>query len=388
MANANHLEQKPTSNKNRARIGMFLGVVVLFSAIAFRVHALHQRAEAENPLKGDMDEAVGGLSEELKKTPSDKRLSLLLAHLQDSNAALRYAAIDPLGEYHNQGAADAIEHAYTDSASEVRKRSMEVLQKVDKERGFRLLVAGLKDEDTWIRESAVTQLGQFVRQYPQESRRAIPSLIAALEDKNGTVVPTLAMSVLRKLTGKPWKLTHATPPEKQRQMIANWQNWWKQKEGEYHISPEFTNIAPIRPTRTDPSPDFQVQDVEGKEVSLATQKGRITLLNFWGTWCPPCKVEVPDLEKLHRAYPTQNVDIIGIAVKEDNGANGLKRWCQAQGVTYRQALSTNAIQDAFGHIEEVPVSVLIDQKGRIRYRWEGERDFSTFQAAIERIIRE
>src|SRR5262249_27356219 len=151
---------------------------------------------------------------------------------------------------------------------------------------------------------------------------------------------------------------------------------------------EYADVPPIRPARSDPAPSFDLPDVEGRPVRLADQRGRLTLLNFWGTWCPPCQQEIPDLVRMDATYRAKGLDIVGIALSEKDGAAGLKRWCAAHGVTYRQALATHAVQEAFGDIHEVPVSVLIDAQGRIRYRWEGERDYATFQAAVERLLQE
>src|SRR5262249_50339730 len=160
--------------------------------------------------------------------------------------------------------------------------------------------------------------------------------------------------------------------------FQRWKDWWKREQGNYRIAPEFAAIAPIRPARADPAPDFELQDIDGRPISLQAQRSKVTLLNFWGTWCPPCQVEIPDLVKLDKGYRAHGLDILGIALSEDS-VEALRRWCTAHGVAYRQALSTAAIQDAYGHIEEVPVSVLIDRRGQIRYRWEGERDFATFR---------
>jgi len=98
-------------------------------------------------------------------------------------------------------------------------------------------------------------------------------------------------------------------------------------------------------------------------------------------------MEIPDLAALDQTYRSRGLDIVGVALSEDS-AEGLQQWCRAHNVFYRQALSTDAIQKSFGDIHEVPVSVLIDKQGQIRYRWEGERDLATFRAAVERLLQE
>jgi hypothetical protein len=92
------------------------------------------------------------------------------------------------------------------------------------------------------------------------------------------------------------------------------------------------------------------------------------------------------LVRVDRDFRSRGVDVIGIALSERDGANGLRKWCKAHGVAYRQALATEPVLQAFGDIHEVPISILIDQAGEIRNRWDGERDYATFRAAIERLL--
>ena len=89
------------------------------------------------------------------------------------------------------------------------------------------------------------------------------------------------------------------------------------------------------------------------------------------------------MKRLSTSFNRDKLEVIGIALSEQNGADGLRKWCSLHGVTYRQALATDAIREAFGHIDEVPVSILIDSEGKIVRRWEGERDFRTFNLAVK-----
>ena len=349
---------------------------------------LSHRAHDENPLHGDADTASAGLDDLLKKTPTEQRIPLLRKYLHDTNPGLRYAAVDALGDSAEPAVARDIEGAFTDSASIVRQRALESLPKIDRERGMLLLMIGLRDEDKWIQEAAISQISSGVMSKPPfVDKRAVPFLIQALDSPN-QIVSTLAMSPLRKLTGQHWKTKKGMTDAQRQGVIRQWKGWWKNEHGHYEIAPQFANIRPIRPSRTDPAPDFHISDIDGKDVNLKSQKGKVTLLNFWGTWCPPCQQEIPDLVQLDSLYRNRGLEIVGIALGEQDGADGLRIWCKAHGVEYRQALSTHAMQDAFGHIEEVPVSVLIDKQGRIRYRWEGERDLATFSSAVERLLLE
>jgi peroxiredoxin len=388
---------KPASSRT---VWLLIGLLLLILIVAFSppVARLRQRAGAGSSEAGaerhhgGSDAALGEVAEQLERTPAPQRVPLLLKHLDAPSPGLRYAAVDALGDERDSVAAEAIERAFTDSSSVVRQRALEVLPDVNASRGLRLLLAGLRDEDVWIRHAAATQLLLRAGRKPAivDRRAAVPVLVRALDDPD-PVVRTMATNTLRKLTGRPWYARQNAPEEQKRAVRQQWRNWWQNARQTWPDPPPALAAAatvPIRPSRTDPAPDFQLTDLDGRAIRRGDQRGRITLLNFWGTWCPPCRQEIPDLVKLDAAYRGRGVDLIGVAVAERQGADGLRRWCRAQKVSYRQALATDQILKAFDDIEAVPVSVLIDDRGRIRYRWEGERPFATFRAAVEHLLNE
>lgn len=367
-------------------LAVLVGILIMLIAVAL-LHPFARRKPAEDPLHGDSEEAAGAMPAALNTMPETARLPFLLQSAQNPSPGLRYAAVDALGSLHGPEVADAIEKAFTDSSSVVRQRAMEVLPQVDTERGLRLLLTGLHDEDDWIRSAAITQIGS--RAHRKDSgvdKRAIPMMLTALHDSNPANA-FLAAGVLPRLTGQNWKIKSSASEAERQALVTKWETWWQGAKAQFDVPPALADIAPIRPTRSDPAPDFQLRDTEGHTLSLSDQKGRVTLLNFWGTWCPPCQKELPDLIKLNETYRGQPFDIVGVALGEDSSAS-LKTWCQEHGVTYRQAMAQPDMLAAYGDIHEVPVSVLLDRAGRIRYRWEGERDFETFHAAVERLLRE
>lgn len=355
-----------------------LPVLLLLATVAggLFVYKHHrQSGSLTERLRGDSEESLTALDELQAQTPPQGRLPQLLRLSDDPAPGLRYAAIDALGARPEPSAADAAERAFSDSASTVRQRALEALPKMDKTRGLILLLTGLRDEDIWIREAAVGQLRLH------GDARAVPGLLSALDDPDPAVA-SLAMGALRKLTGQPFYAKIHAPDAEKRAAAAQWHQWWAASGT--RADPAFLP-APRPPLRADPAPDFFLRDIEGRPVSLADQKGKLTLLNFWGTWCPPCQTEIPDLVRLDAAYRARGLDIVGVAVGE-TGADALRVWCRTHGVTYRQVLAVESVQRAYGDVHEVPVSILIDRQGRIRRRWEGERDFGTFRAAVESLL--
>lgn len=380
-------QRPPARRSTRLLLGALLAAVSAFAV--FAVPRFWHGGDEAAHVHGGAEGALAELEQRLANTPPEEQLALLLEASRAPSPGTRYAAVDLLGERKEPRAADALENAFRDNASPVRQRVVEALPKVDAARGLRLLLAGLNDEDTWIREAAATQLGIRAGRKPVVvDRRAVPALVQSLDDPNPTV-RVMAGAALRKLTGNPWRARQSAPPDEQQAVRERWRRWWKTAATAYRsVPPELARPVRVRPGRADPAPDFRLPDVDGREISRSGQRGRVTLLNFWGTWCPPCQQEVPDLVKLDARYKGRNVDLIGIALSEKNGAAGLRKWTWAHGMRYRQALAVDAVLEAFDHVEEVPVSVLLDGNGQIRYRWEGERDFSTFRAAIDRLLAE
>ncbi len=364
--------------------GWLIPVLLFLVTAAFWMRWVHGRqAQAEE--EGDSEAVQTAMEAKVAHTAPVARLPMLLTAVQNPDPNVRLAALDPLVSTHSPQATEAVAAAFQDSASVVRERALELLPQLDKERGLRLLLAALGDEDRWIREAAITHLSSAPH-HSFADKRALPTLLHALDDSS-PVVQTLAVSTLRHLTGNDWRFASNAPPEVRQPVIAHWKNWWATAAKSANIPLEFNAIPPFAPTRLDPAPDFSLRDTAGKSIRLYEEHGKVVLVNFWGTWCPQCRLESPDLARLDAEYRGKGVEIIGVAQGESGGSEGLRKYCAEHGLLFRQALSTEDILRDYGHIHEVPVSVLIDAKGRICNRWEGERDYGTFRAAIEHALK-
>lgn len=393
------------------------GFAAIVAVLAVRLR-LPAEANPRDALHGDADSASAALDTKLAGMPNGFRYSYLLKAADDESPGLRYSAVDALGDYPSPQTAVVLERAYRDSASIVRERALERLPEIDRERGLRLLLAALRDEDSWVRDAAISQFASNTKRLPSRGvaslrprispghqipvtappaapkpprpplagRRIVPMLMRVLDDTDA-YVPLRAVFLLHDITGQGEMYKTLEGPERKHQVIASWKSWWAKEQAKWPVQPDLADVPPLRPTRADAAPEMQVRDVTGQRLHLSRQRGRVTLLNFWGTWCPPCRQETPDLERLHQDYHGRGLDVVGVAVGEQ-GEESLRKWCAQHNLTYRQALATSQAQSDFGDIEEVPVSLLIDKRGFIRYRWDGERDYNTFQAAVERLINE
>lgn len=131
--------------------------------------------------------------------------------------------------------------------------------------------------------------------------------------------------------------------------------------------------------------NFTLKDMNGADVSLASFAGKPLLINFYATWCGPCRVEMPDLVKLQAAHP-QDLSVVGLLFLDSNVA-GVPAMAKAFGITYPllDANNRDDIDGAFGPIDGLPRSVLITKDGKIAAIFDGATSFERFQKALEQI---
>jgi cytochrome c biogenesis protein CcmG, thiol:disulfide interchange protein DsbE len=134
---------------------------------------------------------------------------------------------------------------------------------------------------------------------------------------------------------------------------------------------------------TGAAPAFTLTDLSGKQVSLADFRGKVVVLDFWATWCPPCKKEIPDFIELQKQYGSRGVQILGIALDQPDKVS---EFVQQNGVNYPILLGNDAITAKYGGIDGIPTTFVIDKQGRIVNRFEGFRPKSTFEGEIKKLL--
>lgn len=114
-----------------------------------------------------------------------------------------------------------------------------------------------------------------------------------------------------------------------------------------------------------PAPAFQLNSNTGKPLALADFRGQIVLLNFWASWCGPCRQEMPILEQLSRQYHGKGVTLLGINVEPDSAA--AVDWLKATPVTFPILFDTDSKVSSLYEVAGMPNTVIIDRKGQVRY---------------------
>jgi thiol-disulfide isomerase/thioredoxin len=128
--------------------------------------------------------------------------------------------------------------------------------------------------------------------------------------------------------------------------------------------------------------DFALTDLSGKTVRLSDFKGKIVLLDFWATWCAPCRKEIPDLIQLQRQYASRGFTVLGIALDEE-GAAVVKPLAQKLIINYPVVIGNTQVAAAYGGIQAVPTTLLIGRDGGILKTYLGAREKSEFQSDIQ-----
>ena len=112
------------------------------------------------------------------------------------------------------------------------------------------------------------------------------------------------------------------------------------------------------------APQFKLKDLNGRTVRLSDYRGKVVLINFWATWCPPCRAEMPDLIRLQREHARQGLQIIGITYPPENRTR-VRRFARSLKVNYPIVLGSRQLKARFSSEEALPLTVVIDREGKV-----------------------
>ena len=168
---------------------------------------------------------------------------------------------------------------------------------------------------------------------------------------------------------------------------AGWANWkYRQQAAERALASaakgelvaDASGNAPqyVSPLKGKPAPDFTLQDLSGKKVSLADFKGKAVLINFWATWCGPCKVETPWLVELRNQYAAKGFEVLGISAEGDDLQPGDKegwakdkaaiaKFVKEEKMPYPVLIDGDSISKPYGGIDAMPTSFYVDRSGNV-----------------------
>jgi thiol-disulfide isomerase/thioredoxin len=135
---------------------------------------------------------------------------------------------------------------------------------------------------------------------------------------------------------------------------------------------------------SDLAPDFVLTDTQGNQVKLSDYRGKVVILDFWATWCPPCRKGIPDLIDLKKIYKDR-LAIIGISLDTDS-KNDVVPFMKEYGINYKVVYGDNDVVQKYGNIQAIPTSFIIDQKGNIVTSFVGLQRIETYKGYLNNLI--
>ncbi len=132
--------------------------------------------------------------------------------------------------------------------------------------------------------------------------------------------------------------------------------------------------------------DFALKTLDGKTVKLSDYKGKIVIIDFWATWCPPCRKGIPDLVEIQKQYKDKVV-VIGISLDQQNTIKDLEPFIKQYGINYPVVLGDQKVVMDYGNIQAIPTSFIIDQAGNIVDTHVGLVPKSTYTSKIDQLLK-
>lgn len=134
------------------------------------------------------------------------------------------------------------------------------------------------------------------------------------------------------------------------------------------------------------APDFSLKRArDGKEVKLSDYKGKVRIVDFWATWCPPCKAEIPDFISLQKQYQKQGLEVIGVSV-DRGGPDVVNQFAKEHGINYTSLMASEEAVAAYGGIRGIPTTFVIDRQGNIVKKYVGQVSKDQFEKEIKALL--
>ena len=144
-------------------------------------------------------------------------------------------------------------------------------------------------------------------------------------------------------------------------------------------------IALIQNHDRKPAANFTLLDSNGAKVTLASLKGKVVLLNFWATWCGPCQVEIPWFIEFNKTYKARGLAVVGVSMDED-GWKSVKPYLATKKIDYPIVIGTEDVAKAYGGVDSLPSTFVIDRDGKIAFSHSGLVGKDTYEAEIRSLL--
>ncbi len=134
------------------------------------------------------------------------------------------------------------------------------------------------------------------------------------------------------------------------------------------------------------APDWALKNVDGKTVKLSDYKGKVVILDFWATWCPPCRAEIPSFVELYKKYSQDGLVVVGVSVDEE-GPSVVKPFIKRNKIEYPIVMADGKIEQAYGGVEAIPTTFIINREGKIVNKHVGLTSKEEFEKEIKPLLK-
>ena len=136
------------------------------------------------------------------------------------------------------------------------------------------------------------------------------------------------------------------------------------------------------------APDFNLKTLDGQNLQLSAMKGKVVLLDFWATWCPPCREEIPHFKELYAQYRDKGLMVVGVALDE-GGEKDVQPFAQQNQINYPlSATGAQELGQRYGGVRGIPTTFLIDKQGKIAQKYVGYQAKEVFEKEIQTLLAE
>ena len=146
-------------------------------------------------------------------------------------------------------------------------------------------------------------------------------------------------------------------------------------------------FSPVRadPVSPVPAPGWELKDVNGQPVNFSQFKGKVVVLDFWATWCPPCRSEIPGYVRLQEKYKDQGLVIIGLSMDQE-GPDVVKKFMADFHINYPIVMADDSVAQAFGGVDGIPTTFIIDRTGKIRDKKVGAMETAEYEKVLRQYL--
>lgn len=152
------------------------------------------------------------------------------------------------------------------------------------------------------------------------------------------------------------------------------------------LAPHLAAVVGIE-ARDGGEPEYVIETLDGQVLTADSLRGRVILVNFWATWCTPCRVEMPLLQAMADRHHERGLVVLGLS-RDVGPEAGVRQFLEERGITYPVAIVGRDLEAAFGGVRGYPTSFLVDRTGRVRHKALGPLAMVSFEPAVRRLLAE